>query len=145
MEEYKRSQIPAFGYWDFSDDLPITQYFESAAQAGLIRYNHVAAADADLYAYDLKRHTAAAAVSRPKMREGAKGGCQQQVSKEQRKQGRVCDDATQAPKPARAPKAVDEDLYKIPPELLQKYGGILVMPSAELHGVNGGDKRSKCV
>lgn len=39
MMEYdvKRSgQIPKFGNWDYSDDLPITEYFECARQAGLI-------------------------------------------------------------------------------------------------------------
>ncbi|KAL3523396.1 hypothetical protein ACH5RR_016230 [Cinchona calisaya] len=36
----KRSgQIPAFGDWDNANELPITQYFESARQAGLIRGN----------------------------------------------------------------------------------------------------------
>lgn len=41
LQEYcKRSrQIPAFGDWDYANDLPITQYFESARQAGLIRYS----------------------------------------------------------------------------------------------------------
>ena len=33
----RRRRIPAFGNWDYDDELPITQYFESAAQAGLIR------------------------------------------------------------------------------------------------------------
>lgn len=44
----------------------------------------------------------------------------QQQSKDQlRKQGRVYDLTTQSPrKPPKAPKAVDEDLYKIPPEIL---------------------------
>ncbi|XP_058093528.1 uncharacterized protein LOC131239709 [Magnolia sinica] len=116
MEDYKRSQIPAFGYWDFSDDLPITQYFESAAQAGLIRFNNITG-ESDLYGYDLKRPTAAT-VHRPKMKENSKSHMQH-VSKEQRKQGRVCD-VTEPPKQPRAPKAVDEDLYKIPPELLHE-------------------------
>lgn len=33
----RRPHIPAFGNWDYSSDLPITQYFESAMQAGLVR------------------------------------------------------------------------------------------------------------
>lgn len=37
----KRSgQIPAFGNWEYVNDLPITQYFESARQAGLFRYSN---------------------------------------------------------------------------------------------------------
>ncbi|KAG8478977.1 hypothetical protein CXB51_028876 [Gossypium anomalum] len=41
MDEYcKRSgQIPAFGDWDNANELPITQYFECARQAGLIRFS----------------------------------------------------------------------------------------------------------
>lgn len=31
----KRRQVPAFGYWDYCDELPVTHYFE--LQAGLIR------------------------------------------------------------------------------------------------------------
>jgi hypothetical protein len=35
-QEYcKRSgQIPAFGDWDYANELPITQYFESSRQSG---------------------------------------------------------------------------------------------------------------
>ncbi|GMG99888.1 hypothetical protein Nepgr_001728 [Nepenthes gracilis] len=33
------SQIPAFGDWEYVNELPITQYFESARQAGLLRYS----------------------------------------------------------------------------------------------------------
>lgn len=33
----KRWQIPTFGNWDYSDEMPITQYFESARKAGLVR------------------------------------------------------------------------------------------------------------
>lgn len=53
----KRSgQIPAFGDWDCTNDLPITQYFECARQAGLTRYSSSSgecdpsATAADLYA-----------------------------------------------------------------------------------------------
>lgn len=33
----KSGQIPAFGNWEYANDLPITQYFECARQAGLFR------------------------------------------------------------------------------------------------------------
>ncbi|KAK8923675.1 hypothetical protein KSP39_PZI019340 [Platanthera zijinensis] len=36
---------------------------------------------------------------------------------QQRRQGRVCNPATGGPRRRRSPTAVDEDLYKIPPEL----------------------------
>lgn len=62
-QEWKRSgQIPAFGNWDFANEMPITQYFESARQAGLIRYSSSSGesdpyirGDHDLYAVDFKK------------------------------------------------------------------------------------------
>lgn len=142
MDEYcKRSrQIPAFGDWDYANDLPITQYFESARQAGLIRYSSSSGecdqytCHRNLYAIDgypkLPRTTIH---QRKKMRKERR--CVH--GKEQRKQGKVCD-MTEPPRkqamlqkqtaddvvlvhrhpPVRVPKPVDEDLYKIPPELL---------------------------
>ncbi|KAK4407539.1 hypothetical protein Sango_0334900 [Sesamum angolense] len=49
MDEFywRRSHVPAFGSWDCNDDLPFTQCFESARQAGLLRYNY--SQDRDLY------------------------------------------------------------------------------------------------
>ncbi|XP_038973502.1 uncharacterized protein LOC103695748 isoform X2 [Phoenix dactylifera] len=113
----KRRQIPAFGNWDSCDELPITQYFETARQAGLIR-GHYFAEDGDLFKVPVP-------VKPPhhhhhhhkKVRKGA-GEKQQNGNEQQRKQGRVCDVGAQSPRKSRAPKAVDEDLYKIPPELL---------------------------
>lgn len=50
--EGKRSgQIPAFGNWDSANDLPITQYFENARQAGLVRYNASALTADDQHQY----------------------------------------------------------------------------------------------
>ncbi|KAJ0111275.1 hypothetical protein Patl1_03110 [Pistacia atlantica] len=49
MEDYyyKRSHVPAFGSWDWNNDLPFTQCFESAREAGLLRYSY--SEDRDLY------------------------------------------------------------------------------------------------
>ncbi|KAF2292525.1 hypothetical protein GH714_025191 [Hevea brasiliensis] len=49
MEDYYYSgnHVPAFGSWDWNDDLPFTQCFESARQAGLLRYSY--SEDRDLY------------------------------------------------------------------------------------------------
>ena len=47
LQEYKRNHVPAFGSWDCNDDLPFTQCFESARQAGLLRYSY--SEDRDLY------------------------------------------------------------------------------------------------
>ena len=46
-QHYTRNHIPAFGSWDCNDDLPFTQCFESARQAGLIRCSY--SGDRDLY------------------------------------------------------------------------------------------------
>lgn len=39
--------MPAFGSWDWNDNVPFTQCFESARQAGLLRYSY--SEDRDLY------------------------------------------------------------------------------------------------
>lgn len=143
MDEYcKRSgQIPAFGDWDYANELPITQYFDCARQAGLIRYSsssgdsdpHVGGGG-DLYAIHLKKPHRTVPPPR-KTRGREKRGPH---VKEQKRQGKVCDvaepprkpsrqllqhyDAIPPPMPAasaRPPKPVDEDLYKIPPDLLR--------------------------
>ncbi|KAK6243421.1 hypothetical protein QUC31_009830 [Theobroma cacao] len=152
MDDYcKRSgQIPAFGDWDYANELPITQYFECARQAGLIRFSSSSGESnpyvpADLYAVDSRKHSRnldppRKQVSRVREKRGLH-------VKEQKKAGRVCD-VTEPPRkyqhqhphhvptlnnnnnnsgkqlkndaapPRRPPKPVDEDLYKIPPELL---------------------------
>lgn len=170
QENCKRSgqiHIPAFGNWDYANDTPITQYFECARQAGLLRYssssgesdpyvrNTTTAAGGDLYAVDDHRHLhkpsryhAAVAVAPPrKTRARDKRGAN--VKEVQRRQVKKVCDVTEPPRRqqslqqnfnnndvnkkklhpqhdvvtattvgARPPKAVDEDLYKIPPELL---------------------------
>ncbi|XP_074586742.1 uncharacterized protein LOC141842435 [Curcuma longa] len=91
-----RRQIPAFGNWNYSDE-PITQRFESA-DGELVKYEEAAAAPVKPVA------------------------CQKKVRKgggEKGKKQRACEARVAAERmPRRAPKAVDEDLYKIPPELL---------------------------
>ncbi|CAH9074581.1 unnamed protein product [Cuscuta europaea] len=129
----RKSHVPAFGSWDCNDDFPIpfTQCFESATQAGLLRYSY--AEDRDLYVardlYDNRIGTPAMiVVPRRKgkggsYRKGEKGleegndawvvcGCDCESGLKQ------CSAAASPPLPRRAPKAVDEDLYKISPDLL---------------------------
>lgn len=43
----RRGHVPAFGSWDCNDDLPFTECFETARQAGLLRYSY--SEDRDLY------------------------------------------------------------------------------------------------
>ncbi|RDX69463.1 hypothetical protein CR513_51424, partial [Mucuna pruriens] len=150
--ECKRStQIPAFGNWDYANDLPITQYFESARQAGLVRYSSSSGesdpyvrADHDLYAVHFKKplRSNMPPSTLKKATRNREKRCPHVVVKEKekekdivkmnpRKQGKVCDVTEQARKPVNKlndgvprsppprPKPVDEDLYKIPPELLR--------------------------
>ncbi|GKV13577.1 hypothetical protein SLEP1_g24572 [Rubroshorea leprosula] len=149
MDDYyfKRSgQIPAFGDWENANQLPITQYFESARQAGLLRYSsssgdsHPYTVREDFYAVDTKKYSRNLAADPPRKASRARNRRGPQI-KEQKRQGKVCDcDVTAPPRKQahakrntqqiqndvdaprrlgpRPPKAVDEDLYKIPPELL---------------------------
>jgi len=41
--------VPAFGSWDWNDNLPFTQCFETARQAGLLRCSYSESEDRDLY------------------------------------------------------------------------------------------------
>ncbi|KAL8237108.1 hypothetical protein R6Q59_018189 [Mikania micrantha] len=111
---YRRNHIPAFGSWDCNDDLPFTQCFESARQAGLIRYS----GDQDLYvAGDLYENNVVtpAIIVAPRRR----GNYQKETKKDVWPV--EYDGDTKEPQADRRvkPKAVDEDLYKISPELLR--------------------------
>ncbi|KAF9610656.1 hypothetical protein IFM89_023912 [Coptis chinensis] len=161
MDDYVRTHhIPAFGNWDYEDGLPITQYFESARQAGLFHYTSYDG-EGDLYSYSgyydekdynnsyLKPISNIACKKEFCMGEerneidyylgfsvvspfcfellisffvctkGSEKNYYPHV-KEQKKQGRVHDlTRTARPYVHTAPKAVDEDLYTIPPDQLQ--------------------------
>jgi hypothetical protein len=153
----KRSgQIPAFGNWEYANDLPITQYFECARQAGLFRYSNPSSGECaaaglyvarrDLYAGDNFK-------KKPPQKQKTTGGSNKNhVIKKQQKQ---LSDVTEPPwkqqlhlpndgnktasnynnnntatarthnrrQPTRTTtptvvRTVDEDLYKIPPDLL---------------------------
>ncbi|KAK3418211.1 hypothetical protein EUGRSUZ_H04158 [Eucalyptus grandis] len=128
---WKSGQIPAFGDWDHANELPITRYFECARQAGLLRFSSSsgesdrARRSGDLYALRTRE-------------------TRNVQLKEQRKTGRVICEINEPPrkqrlmpqslhsahhlhhrhlelpmklKPSKS-RAVDEDLYKIPPHLL---------------------------
>ncbi|XP_042398825.1 uncharacterized protein LOC121989072 [Zingiber officinale] len=91
-----RRQIPAFGNWDYSDGLPIIQRFEST-DGELVQYE-AAAAPVKPVVYQKKVR------KEERGEEGKQRACEARVATERM--------------PRRAPKAVDEDLYKIPPELI---------------------------
>ncbi|KAG2696784.1 hypothetical protein I3760_07G075100 [Carya illinoinensis] len=137
MDENRRrsGQIPAFGDWDYTNNLPITQYFECARQAGLIRHSSSSgdsdpSVGGDLYAVHFKKSSRTTVLSPPRKKRGSKERRYCPHVKEQKRVGKVCDVTEPARKPSRQlpprrvisadvrpPKPVDEDLYKIPPEL----------------------------
>ncbi|KAK4369248.1 hypothetical protein RND71_013040 [Anisodus tanguticus] len=111
-----RNHIPAFGCWDCNDDqfpIPFTQCFESVRQDGLLDRDLYVAGD--LYQNDI---LTPAMILVPRRQRKATTG------KEGRKEGWVVcnceyDEVKEAARPVPAPpKAVDEDLYKISPQLL---------------------------
>ncbi|KAL5061222.1 hypothetical protein RYX36_032826 [Vicia faba] len=134
MDEYwKRSgQIPAFGNWDIANELPITQYFENARQAGLIRYSSSSGesgpylhGEQDLYAVDSKKPVEKTTRNRETtMRKQSKvydvTEPPRKPTMSKKKTLDVNDVVGKAPLPTRLQKAVDEDLYKISPQLLRK-------------------------
>ncbi|KAL7583345.1 uncharacterized protein LOC111903964 [Lactuca sativa] len=145
--EYKRNHVPAFGSWDCDNDLPFTQCFESARQAGLLRYSY--SEDRDLYVtgdlYDNNVVTPAMIVvprrtgkaGYPHVKEGKKDSwvvCDYEYDytydcdvKEPPSPVSVATPPPPSPPSRRRqqpkrhvkPKAVDEDLYRISPELLR--------------------------
>ncbi|XP_055834686.1 uncharacterized protein LOC129903204 [Solanum dulcamara] len=122
MESCKRSsgvQIPVFGEWDKANELPITQYFESARQAGLIRHSSSQQLNPHLYFH--KAHFYAIPNNPPNTKtKGAainKKRCPGKVEKGRKESGPQRETA-QLPTNS---KPVDEDLYKIPPHLLPGY------------------------
>ncbi|CAL5194957.1 unnamed protein product [Lathyrus oleraceus] len=134
MDEYcKRSgQIPAFGNWDIANELPITQYFENARQAGLIRYSsssgetdsYLRADEHDLYALDLRKPVQKETRNREtRMRKQGKvydvTEYPRKAMNNKKKTLHVNDVVRKAPLPTRLPKPVDEDLYKISPQLVR--------------------------
>ncbi|KAK9692035.1 hypothetical protein RND81_09G237000 [Saponaria officinalis] len=157
MDEWRKmrgGQIPAFGNWEHVDEMPITQYFECARQAGLIRYssssgecacdrssdynynynyNDVAVAPPDLYSVHYVKPLTVPRSSQRKKREKRREKEEKEGSRKQGG-GKVYDVRVREKKEeyqydavlelgaqtCRPPKAVDEDLYHIPPELLKR-------------------------
>ncbi|XP_059430459.1 uncharacterized protein LOC132164066 [Corylus avellana] len=119
MEDYcKRSRVPAFGSWDWNDDMPFTQCFETARQAGLLRYSYSEERDlyvaGDLYENDV---VTPAMIVVPRRRNKALDSYHKEAKKESWV-GCVEDPPSPSPMQRATPKPVDEDLYKISPELL---------------------------
>ncbi|KAL9271543.1 hypothetical protein AKJ16_DCAP22888 [Drosera capensis] len=128
MEGYKRWNVPAFGSWNYSDHLPFTQCFDSVAQAGVILpCGYSSDQDHDLYvAGDLyENNTVTPAVivvpRRPRGRNPqAKESIKQEteLGYETKEPPSPIKHRSSSPLPQPPPKAVDENLYKIPSELI---------------------------
>ncbi|XP_006664008.1 uncharacterized protein LOC102715529 [Oryza brachyantha] len=121
MEKGRRRHIvPAFGEWNQQyEELPITQYFESAMHAGLVRaghYYHAAAGD-----LLFKAAGSPPPQKPPKKVRSTRNGMENQAG---RREGPsvVCDGCVvvHGSRRPRVVRAVDEDLYKVPSELLRK-------------------------
>lgn len=126
MDEFWRGHIPAFGSWDCNDEygLPFTQCFESARQAGgLLRYTYSEDRNqyvaGDLYQNDV---VTPAMIVVPRRRAKARYPRVKEAKKEEWVVKEPPSPLSLPPPPPpprlKAPKAVDEDLYKISPELL---------------------------
>lgn len=116
MEDYyyRRNYIPSFGNWEWNDHLPFSHCFESSRIAG---FPH----DTDLYvAGDLYQNDvvtpAMIVVPRPRRkrdRQGKQGRKENWMKETESPPNGIMN---HYPKPM--PKPVDEDLYKISPDLL---------------------------
>ncbi|TVU50603.1 hypothetical protein EJB05_01981 [Eragrostis curvula] len=115
----RRRHIPAFGEWNQQcEELPITQYFESAMQAGLVRaghYYHDAAGEAVLFR---------SSVSPPphKPAKKVRSTMENQAGSRRQQGALVAGGGSHKPRRSRVVRAVDEDLYQVPSDLLRKKG-----------------------
>ncbi|XP_010482098.1 PREDICTED: uncharacterized protein LOC109124825 [Camelina sativa] len=136
-EYCRRGHVPAFGSWDWNDAVPFTQCFETATtqQPAFLHYAPYPHQDRDLYLagdlYDNHHLVAAPAVillPRRRAKVGQEPGTEKKrnVSKEQHNyetDARELNAPTSCPTPVvkrrmKAPKPVDEDLYKVSPQPL---------------------------
>ncbi|KAI4354184.1 hypothetical protein L6164_003076 [Bauhinia variegata] len=141
MEEFyfKRSHVPAFGSWDWNDNLPFTQCFESARQTGFPRYSYSESEDRDLYVTgDLYENDVVtpAMIVVPRRRAKVRDQHEKEEAKKQDWVSDVKEPPSPTPQPRPTPKPVDEDLYKISPELLyaktKKKRGLCLLSSCLL-------------
>ncbi|VFQ95951.1 unnamed protein product [Cuscuta campestris] len=128
----RKGHIPAFGSWDLDADFPVpfTQCFESATPPALLRYGGYSGGR-DLYVakdlYGGGRILSPAMIVVPRRKgKGESYGKGEGGSEEWMVCGCDCESGLKhrsnaaAPPPLRrAPKAVDEDLYKISPDMLR--------------------------
>ncbi|ESQ41833.1 hypothetical protein EUTSA_v10014852mg [Eutrema salsugineum] len=143
-DKYKKKsgQIPRFGEWEEANEMPITQYFENPRQAGLLRHHHhftssssstttssssSSSSSAEALKLASSHHPRPRHLHPPRQTAGTreKRGPQRRVRDVSAQIDKYYVDVNgvkqfqndDAPT-SRPPKPVDEDLYKIPPELI---------------------------
>ncbi|XP_010454061.1 PREDICTED: ubiquitin hydrolase B-like isoform X1 [Camelina sativa] len=135
----KSGQIPRFGEWDEANEMPITQYFENPRQAGLLRnHNYTTTSSSSTTTSSSSSSSSAEALKLASHRPRHHHPSRQTAGGTREKRGpqrRVRDVSAQTDKYyidvngvkqfqndvapiSKPPKPVDEDLYKIPPELI---------------------------
>uniref|UniRef100_A0A1J3JUE2 RPM1-interacting protein 4 n=1 Tax=Noccaea caerulescens TaxID=107243 RepID=A0A1J3JUE2_NOCCA len=137
----KSGQIPRFGEWEEANEMPITQYFENPRQAGLLRHHHnftsssastttsSSSSSSSAEALKLASHNPRPRHLHPtRQTAGAreKRGPHRRVRDVSSQTDKYYIDATGVKQfhsndvalTSKPPKPVDEDLYKIPPELI---------------------------
>ncbi|TVU25651.1 hypothetical protein EJB05_28155 [Eragrostis curvula] len=120
----RRQRVPAFGEWNYAygGDWPVTQYFDSAMQAGLF----VAVPPSPKPLKKAVKWSDSATLEDEKHKQQQHkvvvGLGDHGAVKKQGKQSRVADAGPHAAdygyKACRVVKAVDQDLYEIPPDML---------------------------
>ncbi|CAH8388021.1 unnamed protein product [Eruca vesicaria subsp. sativa] len=145
-EYCRKGDLPAFGSWNCNDAVPFTQCFETATTQQQLHYAPYRQ-DRDLYLdgdlYDNHHHCVTPAVILlPRRRAKVGQEPKRATSKDQhnfKNDARELDAATNCPTPVEkrrmaAPKPVDEDLYKVSPQILsvkstkKKGGGFGCIP-----------------
>ncbi|XP_062198064.1 uncharacterized protein LOC133900829 [Phragmites australis] len=121
----RRQRIPAFGEWNYDygsgSDWPVTQYFDSAMQPGLV----MALPPSPKHVKKVVKWSDSPALDddeKQQPRHTVVVGLAEHGMKKQGKQSRVADTRAHAAdcnyKACRVVRAVDEDLYEIPPDML---------------------------
>ncbi|RID43523.1 hypothetical protein BRARA_I00378 [Brassica rapa] len=138
-EYCRRGDVPAFGSWNWNDAVPFTQCFETATtpQPAILHYAPYPQ-DRDLYLeddlYDSHHHhhlVSPAVILLPRRKSRVGQEPKRDTSKEEHN---FKNEATRCPTPVEkrrmaAPKPVDEDLYKVSPQVIsskstKKRGGV---------------------
>ncbi|KAG0485851.1 hypothetical protein HPP92_009712 [Vanilla planifolia] len=118
MEKTKGWRIPPFGDWQIYGEMPITQCFESFSHAGVN--------SSTFFAEEDQLKLPVGILVRPGNHHG--GHCRRKVRGDEAVlNGPVAEETGEAARrggnaeESSAPNAVDEDLYKIPPEVLYEF------------------------